>query len=238
MSALPTLAGVAAALALALGAAGALAEGPPGDGLAITFRDGQITVRRILVCSPAPAGTLPDPAGACAGLRAGALDPPATGPDGFPRVCIALFAGPETIRVRGTFDGRAVDAAFDRRDGCRAADFQALVTALAGGPGRPDPLGPRLRVRAVRTAVGVRLGRPVRVPIRVNRAAGVRVTVTAAGGRRAMATGSSDARRPIVLRTGGAGAEALRRGNYVIRVTAVDYLGGRATAPPIRLRVR
>jgi hypothetical protein len=237
-----TVAGLVAALTLAVGAAGALADGPAPDGLAITLRDGISTTRHQLVCSPAPGGTLPDPAAACAAVRAGALVPRTTGPDGYPLVCTQAVMGPEVLQVAGRLDGAEVTVAFDRHDGCREADFQRVVTALSGGPGRPDALGPRLRVAVLRPALAVRAGKSVRIPARTNRNATIRVRVTRAGAgstARARWEAAGTPRSPVVLFTGATpGPNRLGRGRYLVRVSAVDYLGGRATAPPVPLTVR
>ena len=81
-----------------------------------------------LVCDPV-AGSLPDPAAACAalGVEAGraALDPvPADA------MCTELYGGPAEARIMGTVDGEAVDARLSRGNGCEIARWTALRALL------------------------------------------------------------------------------------------------------------
>jgi hypothetical protein len=46
------------------------------------------------------------------------------------RACTMIYAGPQTARVTGTIDGRAVDARISRRNGCEEARYQAVVPLL------------------------------------------------------------------------------------------------------------
>ena len=65
-----------------------------------------------LSCDPA-GGTLPDAAEACSKLTEEMFEP--LPPD---TICTAIYGGPQTARVQGTFEGRAVDAHFGRSNGC------------------------------------------------------------------------------------------------------------------------
>jgi Subtilisin inhibitor-like len=65
-----------------------------------------------LRCDP-PGGSLPGARAACARLKPDALRP--LPPD---TICTQIYGGPQTARVRGRIDGRAVDARFSRSNGC------------------------------------------------------------------------------------------------------------------------
>jgi hypothetical protein len=41
-----------------------------------------------------------------------------------------VYGGPATARVTGMWQGRGVDASFERTDGCEIARWNALVPAL------------------------------------------------------------------------------------------------------------
>ncbi|MET9761140.1 SSI family serine proteinase inhibitor [Streptomyces sp. NPDC006372] len=83
-----------------------------------------------LYCGPA-GGNHPDPQGACATLERGTrwgTDTFAPAPEGG--FCTMQYGGPATAHVTGTWDGRPVDARYDRRDGCRIARWDQLVPLL------------------------------------------------------------------------------------------------------------
>jgi hypothetical protein len=70
-------------------------------------------------------------------------------------ICTQVYGGPQTARIIGRVDGRRVDAAFHRADGCGIARWElaapvfALVPrAAAPASVRPATYGPRHRVRA------------------------------------------------------------------------------------------
>ena len=65
-----------------------------------------------LSCDPV-GGSLPDAAEACSKLTAAMLEP--LPPD---TICTQIYGGPQTARVQGTFEGSAVDARFNRSNGC------------------------------------------------------------------------------------------------------------------------
>ena len=44
--------------------------------------------------------------------------------------CTQLYGGPQTLRVRGTMNGRAVNRRFARTNGCEIADFARVARAL------------------------------------------------------------------------------------------------------------
>ena len=52
------------------------------------------------------------------------------------RACTLQYGGPERARVTGTLEGREVDVAVTRANGCGIADYDALFAAL----GRRPPL--------------------------------------------------------------------------------------------------
>jgi hypothetical protein len=44
--------------------------------------------------------------------------------------CTQIYGGPQTLRVTGTVDGRAVKRRFTRTNGCEIADFDRVARAL------------------------------------------------------------------------------------------------------------
>lgn len=87
-----------------------------------------------LYCEPG-AGTHPAAADACARLRRAAAageNPfaPSSPGKGADALCTLQYGGPATARVTGVWGGRAVDARFDRGDGCRIGRWDALVPVL------------------------------------------------------------------------------------------------------------
>jgi hypothetical protein len=85
-----------------------------------------------LYCHP-EGGTHPATADACARLERVTADggnpfaPPGKGAD---TLCTFQYGGPATARITGRWGGRAVDATFDRGDGCRIGRWNALVPVL------------------------------------------------------------------------------------------------------------
>jgi Subtilisin inhibitor-like len=63
-----------------------------------------------------PGGSLPNAATACARLEA--LGDEAFAPLAKDIVCAQIYGGPQVAEVRGTFDGRPVEARFNRTNGC------------------------------------------------------------------------------------------------------------------------
>jgi hypothetical protein len=47
-----------------------------------------------------------------------------------PRACAQIIGGPQTVRVTGTIDGRAVSRRFTQNDGCEIADYRRLTPIL------------------------------------------------------------------------------------------------------------
>ncbi len=82
-----------------------------------------------LRCTPA-AGTLPRAANAC--VRLAAIKTPFAQPKGAGRVgrigqvCTAIYGGPQTALVTGTFRSRRVHATFSRVNGCEIARWTKL----------------------------------------------------------------------------------------------------------------
>lgn len=108
-----------------------------GDHLTVTVRDagaevdGTYEVRCGASYALRASGRHPDPSGACRAVRrnsrAGA-DAFAPVPGGT--VCTMQYGGPATAHVTGTWGGRAVDATFDRSDGCEIGRWDRLVPLL------------------------------------------------------------------------------------------------------------
>jgi hypothetical protein len=128
---------------------GALVAPPPvrdedradGDHLTVTVHnagreaDGTYEVE----CHPAR-GSHPDPDGACAVVERNTRwgrEVFAPVPEGS--VCTMQYGGPATAHVTGTWNGRPVDAWFDRADGCRIARWDRFVPLLPDlRPARPS----------------------------------------------------------------------------------------------------
>lgn len=79
-----------------------------------------------LTCDP-PAGTVRDPAAACAALSR-ATDPFAPVPKG--QQCTMIYGGPEEATVTGTWKGKRVDARFNRKNGCELSRWTGLDPVL------------------------------------------------------------------------------------------------------------
>jgi hypothetical protein len=80
-------------------------------------------------------GTHPDAAKACAALTAkGEQALPAVKPD---MMCTQIYGGDQTATIKGTWNGKAVDASFNRKNGCEISRWNALEGLLpaAGGAG-------------------------------------------------------------------------------------------------------
>ena len=153
------LTGAMAALTAVLGTGAAVAAGPPdlrpavppakADYLRITVAGTEDPGRdrtHSLLCHPA-GGTHPQPEKACAALdaavAAGRADA-STATDRTPRAklggpvtpvpgdatCTMVHGGPATARITGIWHGRAVDARFERTDGCEMSRWDRLVPAL------------------------------------------------------------------------------------------------------------
>ncbi|WP_320777909.1 SSI family serine proteinase inhibitor [Streptomyces sp. CRN 30] len=83
-----------------------------------------------LECHP-DGGNHPDVQGACDRLgRSTTWGSSPFSPVAPGTMCTMQYGGPATARITGTWAGRAVDARFDRRDGCEIARWDALVPVL------------------------------------------------------------------------------------------------------------
>lgn len=128
---------VTAALALALAGCGGSDDGSSGGSeatsLAIAFwEDSAKPATRVdwtLECRPA-SGTHPDSEAACARLAE-------TGPAAFAplpdQACTEIYGGPQRAEIAGTVDGEAVDAVFQRTNGCEIEAWDALAGVLPPG---------------------------------------------------------------------------------------------------------
>lgn len=120
--------------ATSLGAGGAEPPRPSGTGelqpthlfIEIWRRPGLAVNQFTLVCDP-PAGTLPSPEDACAGL---AVMTSVFGPAPPDVLCTQIYGGPAVAAVRGTYRGRPIEAMFNRRNGCEIERYDRLMRAL------------------------------------------------------------------------------------------------------------
>ena len=103
--------------------------------LAVRYDDGAGLVRNgRLTCTKgkqratgALAGKAPA-ARLCARVRG--IAPLLTKPRPKRVACTQIYGGPQTLRVTGRIDGRAVRRRFARTDGCEIADFDRVARAL------------------------------------------------------------------------------------------------------------
>jgi Subtilisin inhibitor-like len=79
-----------------------------------------------LTCGGNVSGTHPDGGAACAHLEE--LDDPFAPVPGD--VCTEQFGGPQTAHITGVWGGKPVDLELSRTDGCRIAQWDALVRLL------------------------------------------------------------------------------------------------------------
>jgi hypothetical protein len=105
--------------------------------LTITVRASQTSAPKTwtLTCDPA-GGTLPKADQACAALATAAAkgqDPFAPTPKD--QMCTQIYGGPETATVTGTWNGKKIDATFNRKNGCEIKRWGTL--ALLFGPVPP-----------------------------------------------------------------------------------------------------
>jgi hypothetical protein len=84
-----------------------------------------------LKCDPA-GGNHPQATQACAALaEAGAK---VFKPVPKSQVCSMLYGGPQTATVKGTYNGKAVDATFTRTNGCEVNRWEKLGTTFFNVP--------------------------------------------------------------------------------------------------------
>jgi len=114
---------------------GATDDTASSDGTALTIvvtpADGAKTSTYELTCDPA-GGDHPQPQQACeaiAAAGAGVFDPPPSD-----QTCTQLYGGPQIATIKGTYDGKDVDASFSRADGCEVDRWDALGTTVFNVP--------------------------------------------------------------------------------------------------------
>ena len=84
----------------------------------------------MLECGPT-AGSHPEPKSACARLdKLAAEGKNPFAPVAENQMCTMQIGGPATARVTGTWQGRRVDAKFNRKNGCEISRWQTLVPVL------------------------------------------------------------------------------------------------------------
>jgi subtilisin inhibitor-like len=114
---------------------------PPGHrstDLRIEVRPGDASPARVwrLRCDPA-GGTHPHAQQACAALaRLGRTRPDPFAPIPSGLMCTQIYGGADVAHVTGTFQGRAVNARYDRTNGCAIARWNRMTAVL--GPHRGD----------------------------------------------------------------------------------------------------
>ena len=87
-------------------------------------------VTRTLTCDP-PGGDVPKAADACAALAKATtakVDPFTPTPKH--QMCTMIYGGPEVATVKGTWNGKKVDAKFDRKNGCEVKRWTEAVSLL------------------------------------------------------------------------------------------------------------
>lgn len=111
---------------------GGTASAEPSSRLTITVQESADAAGRTwtLTCDPA-GGDHPDAEAACRALDK-ANDPFA--PVGSGMMCTEQYGGPQTARIEGEWNGRTVNASYERTDGCEIARWDALTAVLGPGP--------------------------------------------------------------------------------------------------------
>ena len=139
------LAGLAAAAALLAGcgeSGAAKAPARPAAGslaLAVRYDDGAGRVRSgRLTCAAggqrATGALAGGPPAARLCTQARAIAPLLTKQRAARVACTQIYGGPQTLRVTGTIDGRAVKQRFARTNGCEIADYARVARALPATP--------------------------------------------------------------------------------------------------------
>jgi hypothetical protein len=103
--------------------------------LAVRYDDGAGRVRSgRLTCAAGEQRAAGALAGSAPAARlctqARAIAPLLTKPRPGAVACTQIYGGPQTLRVTGTIDGRAVKRRFTRTNGCEIADFGRVADAL------------------------------------------------------------------------------------------------------------
>ncbi len=101
---------------------------PPQTDLTVSVKAAQAAAAttRKLTCDPV-GGNHPDAQSACASLAAAkkqAKDPFAPTPKN--QMCTQIYGGPQVATVKGTWQGKPVDATFTRKNGCEIKRWSDL----------------------------------------------------------------------------------------------------------------
>ena len=109
------------------------AGGGSGTSLTITVTEGPDAQPQTwtLTCDPV-GGTHPDAAAACAALAA--VEDPFK-PVDKNMACTEIYGGPQTATVEGTYRGTAVNASFNRTNGCEISRWDAIAPTLVSAGG-------------------------------------------------------------------------------------------------------
>jgi hypothetical protein len=107
--------------------------------LAVRYDDGAGRVRSgRLTCAPgdqrATGALAGGPPAARLCTQARTLGPLLTKRRAARIACTQIYGGPQTLRVTGTIDGRAVTRRFARTNGCEIADYARVAGALPATP--------------------------------------------------------------------------------------------------------
>ncbi|HEU5157373.1 MAG TPA: SSI family serine proteinase inhibitor [Streptosporangiaceae bacterium] len=148
-----TIPGLAAALALAgcgsqqSGDSGGSAATPSGSGAVRPSTPAQTELTVSVKGAPTAAATTwklscdpvggdhPDAKAACAALAAAAKqhkDPFAPTPKG--QMCTQIYGGPQVATIKGTWQGKPVDATFTRKNGCELTRWSNLGPMFGNVP--------------------------------------------------------------------------------------------------------
>lgn len=107
----------------------------PSSKLTVVYQEDEDATeeRYVLECGPngLAGGTHPQAAEACRAIDQAARGPKSPWePIGKDTLCTQLHGGSQTARVTGTWEGREVDAEFNRTNGCEVARWDSLTPAL------------------------------------------------------------------------------------------------------------
>ncbi|MCO5998576.1 SSI family serine proteinase inhibitor [Actinoallomurus rhizosphaericola] len=107
-----------------------------GTRLTVTVRASQTSAPKswTLTCDPV-GGSLPAAEQACTVLAAAAAkgeDPFAPTPKD--QMCTQIYGGPQTATVTGTWNGKKIDATFNRRNGCEIKRWGNLASLFGATP--------------------------------------------------------------------------------------------------------
>jgi hypothetical protein len=126
---------LAAALLLAVSGCNNGSDDQPGTSTDLTITviadEGAEPVVMHLVCDPA-GGDHPQPAEACAKIKAAGLD--VFQPVPKDQACTMIFGGPQTATISGSYKGAHVEASFNRSNGCEIDRWEKLGTTVFDVP--------------------------------------------------------------------------------------------------------